>query len=609
MQRAHMATRIQRWWRRSRRRQAADDFRELVSSMWWYKDKDSFAEESSRGARLRRRSSALRHNSGVALTEAQGPSIIRASGLKWIRVGAYKPANGEAVDSKELAAALQLKIELEQKTEFSETEWDAFNITDLRSGHYVKVVDRRSCTKDGHPGTSYFQAAFRAKGEHGFVEGTEKATFDVVDDTVSRNLQLAWVLDAVLKKANRALMLKSAFTRLAHWRHLRVVRAAEAESNDEVDTQGGGPQLRPVQRRQPLVRVPPPTLLPPPLPSADADYKEALQTSVPVSRVNDKEASQERQLAVPIPDGASFTGLLLCGGRSNVDRKEDMLTGLLLCGGRDSAHRRNFVLPQEDVHAVRSRIGIHEGEYRVINTTNHLLDKVRFVPQAIWEMQEMQTQVHPLRRRATSIRADRVLLDGNGKPVLGADRKPLDLFANEDLSMVPKGGSMRADGVILSANGKPVKPRYHQFKNLDRFRGVSEFLTANGLSVLVNDLQSSCELEHTSMDDGDVRDALDGRSPSRALHSFGSFTSAPSFPSLPGSAPSFSSAPSLPPNAPASSQQLADAPSAHVLLTRRTSSALSAITNVVLRPLRPSSVTEPPADEGASETNLIEFRV
>jgi len=57
-----------------------------------------------------------------------------------------------------------------------------------------------------------------------------------------------------------------------------------------------------------------------------------------------------------------------------------------------------------------------------------------------------------------SIGAGGVILDANGKPVLGADGKPL--IATSAMSggdpRIPPGGSVGAGGVILDANGKPV---------------------------------------------------------------------------------------------------------------------------------------------------------
>jgi len=62
-----------------------------------------------------------------------------ASGMKWRNAGSEKPSKGEELTNERLAAALQ------QKTEFTQAEWDAFSITGLHVNHFVKS------------GESYFQ--------------------------------------------------------------------------------------------------------------------------------------------------------------------------------------------------------------------------------------------------------------------------------------------------------------------------------------------------------------------------------------------------------------------------------------------------------------------
>jgi hypothetical protein len=62
------------------------------------------------------------------------------SGLRWRNVGGEKPSKGEELTNERLAEALQ------QKTEFTQAEFDAFSITGLRGYGFVKS------------GASYFQA-------------------------------------------------------------------------------------------------------------------------------------------------------------------------------------------------------------------------------------------------------------------------------------------------------------------------------------------------------------------------------------------------------------------------------------------------------------------
>jgi hypothetical protein len=63
------------------------------------------------------------------------------TGLVWRNAGDEKPSKGEQFHSDSLAAAL------EQKTEFTQAEWDTFHITGLLADHFIKS------------GASYFQPA------------------------------------------------------------------------------------------------------------------------------------------------------------------------------------------------------------------------------------------------------------------------------------------------------------------------------------------------------------------------------------------------------------------------------------------------------------------
>ena len=58
-----------------------------------------------------------------------------ALGLKWQNVGSSKPAMGQELEHQQLCEALG------DKTEFTQHEWDGFNITNLREDHFVKSGD------------------------------------------------------------------------------------------------------------------------------------------------------------------------------------------------------------------------------------------------------------------------------------------------------------------------------------------------------------------------------------------------------------------------------------------------------------------------------------
>ena len=76
---------------------------------------------------------------------------VEPSGLKWERAGAEKPTHGRELSNQSLAAALE-----EGRTDFTQKEWDAFGIRNLRSDHFIKA------------GGSYFATAVEKP-----VEGQE----------------------------------------------------------------------------------------------------------------------------------------------------------------------------------------------------------------------------------------------------------------------------------------------------------------------------------------------------------------------------------------------------------------------------------------------------
>ena len=57
---------------------------------------------------------------------------LPVSGLKWSDVGTAKPKNGTSVQNKKLAQALK------KKTEFTEEEWEDFDIAGLHLDHFIK---------------------------------------------------------------------------------------------------------------------------------------------------------------------------------------------------------------------------------------------------------------------------------------------------------------------------------------------------------------------------------------------------------------------------------------------------------------------------------------
>ena len=69
-------------------------------------------------------------------TQLQAPgSKSCALGLKWKVTGVYEPRRGCLLRNRRLARALTTR------TEFTQEEWQAFGISDLRSDHYIKVGD------------------------------------------------------------------------------------------------------------------------------------------------------------------------------------------------------------------------------------------------------------------------------------------------------------------------------------------------------------------------------------------------------------------------------------------------------------------------------------
>ena len=56
-----------------------------------------------------------------------------ASGLKWMKTGAKKPTRGRELSNRGLATAL------EGKAEFTQQEWKAFGISNLRPDDYIRA--------------------------------------------------------------------------------------------------------------------------------------------------------------------------------------------------------------------------------------------------------------------------------------------------------------------------------------------------------------------------------------------------------------------------------------------------------------------------------------
>lgn len=68
-----------------------------------------------------------------------------SQGLRWENVGPTKPAFGQELDKPQLCEAL------DDKTEFTQQEWDGFGITNLRNDHFVKRGDDYFRPADGQP--------------------------------------------------------------------------------------------------------------------------------------------------------------------------------------------------------------------------------------------------------------------------------------------------------------------------------------------------------------------------------------------------------------------------------------------------------------------------
>jgi hypothetical protein len=67
-------------------------------------------------------------------------TTMYASGLTWIDLGHSQPGKGRLLVNAQLAS------DLTSKTEFTEHEWDAFGITDLRVHDWIQSSDGRSFT-------------------------------------------------------------------------------------------------------------------------------------------------------------------------------------------------------------------------------------------------------------------------------------------------------------------------------------------------------------------------------------------------------------------------------------------------------------------------------
>ncbi len=98
---------------------------------------------------------AMQHGDGnCTCCESEESAERCAAGLKWEKAGDSKPTQGRELSHPELAAAL------ESKTEFTQQEWDAFGISDVRSHDFIKVGD------------AYFRSAETAAIADQATEGT-----------------------------------------------------------------------------------------------------------------------------------------------------------------------------------------------------------------------------------------------------------------------------------------------------------------------------------------------------------------------------------------------------------------------------------------------------
>ena len=82
-------------------------------------------------------------------------SGILASGLKWLKAGDTRPANGRDLENAKLAETLM------SKTGFTQQEWDAFDIKSLRMETYIKS------------GGSYFKPAVRDLHDGDFIKSDD----------------------------------------------------------------------------------------------------------------------------------------------------------------------------------------------------------------------------------------------------------------------------------------------------------------------------------------------------------------------------------------------------------------------------------------------------
>jgi len=184
----------------------------------------------------------------TVLDEAQLRSIARASvdraepgGLKWRKIGDEPPGTGRQLANVKLANALTTR------TEFSQTEWDAFGIHGLRSSDFVMAGG--SCFRPIVAATLHHADDFRAPGvEKGARMGAGAGPAIVKTPAIRRGRDVVFH-SAV---AGEEVELKAGWTRLGQRKTagLECKRAWRPDSDEEEEDEEEKAKREEVQERK-----------------------------------------------------------------------------------------------------------------------------------------------------------------------------------------------------------------------------------------------------------------------------------------------------------------------------------------------------------------------
>jgi len=183
-----------------------------------FKWKEVGTERPQSGTEIRNSAlaEALRHKTefshaewehwGRTLTYDSYIKVVRASGLTWKKTGATMPTHGREVSNAGLATALK------NKTEFTQQEWAAFGLSDLRSDDFIEA--------DG----SYFRPSaatfFRPAGNiHMTLEdiGTGGGGTEVPFQNAERSAAAQEDKEVILEQSSRGKISLFGPTLRCHW--------------------------------------------------------------------------------------------------------------------------------------------------------------------------------------------------------------------------------------------------------------------------------------------------------------------------------------------------------------------------------------------------------